>query len=186
MNRVVVNARNISLPSWSGSAGKYAKKVLNKLQKNDWELSIVLCDDNTITALNGQYRNKNEPTDILSFNLGETVKKGKKKVYLPGDIVISLETLRENAQYFQISEDEELRRLIIHGILHLDGMDHCSVLAEYSALTEQDSVCKQIKTVEPMLAFQEEILNRLKNEHIIPSQVLTAKFPVSALHGDKN
>ena len=162
MNNVIINTDGVPLPSWIDSINSYALKVLDEIKRDNWELSILLCDDKTIKDLNRQYRNKNEPTDILSFNLGETVKNGKKEVFLPGDIVISLETLRENAQYFQISEDEELRRLIIHGILHLDGMDH------------NGAVCDTEKN-EPMLVLQEEILKRLKNENIIPAH-----------HGDKN
>jgi len=150
MNHVTVNAEEVVLPKWSGSVRGFALKVLEEIKRDNWELSILLCGDKTITALNSQYRNKFEPTDILSFTLGETIQEGGKTVYLPGDIVISLDTLRENAKYFNTGEDEELRRLLIHGILHLDGMDH-----------------KTTDKEEPMLAFQEEILDRLKNEHIL-------------------
>ncbi|MDR0302629.1 MAG: rRNA maturation RNase YbeY [Treponema sp.] len=149
MNRVTVNAEEVALPKWSGSMCCFALKVLDEIKRDNWELSILLCGDKTIAALNSRYRNKSEPTDILSFNLGETVQDGGKTVYLPGDLVISLDTLRGNAEYFATSEDEELRRLIIHGILHLDGMDH-----------------ETTDTTEPMLSLQEEILNKLKDEHI--------------------
>ena len=152
MNKVEVNAKEVLLPSWSSSLCRYALKVLDELECSNWELSILLCGDKTITELNSRYRGKNEPTDILSFSLGEEIHDADKTVYLPGDIVISLDTLRENAAYFQVSEDEELRRLIIHGILHLDGMDHAA-----SGKSE------------PMLVLQEEILNKLKNEFIITS-----------------
>ena len=154
MNNVIVNSQEIPQPLWSDFAVYFAQKVLDIINRDNWELSILFCDDKTITNLNNQYRNKNEPTDILSFNLGETItdpsENGEKTTYLAGDIVISLETLRENALYFKISEDEELRRLIIHGILHLDGMNHDSINSD-----------------EPMLLLQEEILNKLKNERII-------------------
>jgi len=149
MNKVTVNAEEYPLPPWSGGMRRFALKVLEEIKRGNWELSILLCGDKKITELNAQYRNKNEPTDILSFNLGSEIQKGNKTVYFPGDIVISLDTLRENAGYFKISEDEELRRLIIHGILHLDGMDH-----------------KTLDKKEPMLALQEEILNKLKDERI--------------------
>jgi probable rRNA maturation factor len=151
MNNVTINAQDYPLPSWSGNACCFALKVLEEINRDNWELSVLLCGDKTITDLNYQYRNKNEPTDILSFNLGETVKENEKTVFLPGDIVISLDTLRENALYFQTPEDEELRRLLIHGILHLDGMDH-----------------KTLEKDEPMLELQENILNRLNTEQIIP------------------
>ena len=156
MNNVAVNAREVPLPVWSDSLCSFASKVLDEIKRDNWELSFLLCGNKTITALNTQYRNKAEPTDILSFNLGIDVQTGEDQqndriVYLPGDIVISLETLSENARYLKIPEDEELRRLIIHGILHLDGMDH-----------------KTTDNNEPMLALQEEILNRLQDTHIIP------------------
>jgi probable rRNA maturation factor len=150
MNKVTVNSEDYPLPSWSGDMCCFAVNVLEEIKRKNWELSILLCGDKTITKLNAQYRNMNEPTDILSFNLGETVQEGNKTVYLPGDIVISLDTLRENAKYFKTSEDEELRRLLIHGILHLDGMNH-----ETNGQSE------------PMLVLQEEILKKLEDKLII-------------------
>jgi len=151
MNDVIINADDLPLPSWSGSACCFALKVLDEIKHDNWELSILFCSDKKMTELNSQYRNKNEPTDILSFSLGETVQIGEKTVYLPGDIIISLDTLSENSKYFDTPKDEELRRLIIHGILHLDGMNH-----------------ETLDSGEPMLALQEDLLNKLKDEHIIP------------------
>jgi probable rRNA maturation factor len=151
MNNVTINAQEIDMPAWSDNACSFALKVLDEIKRDNWELSVLFCDDKTIKDLNRQYRNKDEATDILSFNLGETVKDEEKTVFLPGDIVISLDTLKENAQYFNTPEDEELRRLLIHGILHLDGMDH-----------------ETLEKNEPMLELQEKILNKLKTEQIIP------------------
>ena len=164
MNNVTINADGLTLPSWSKNACNYALKVLEEINLCNWELSILFCGDKKIKELNALYRNKNEPTDILSFNLGETVQDGDKSVYLPGDIIISLDSLRENASYFKTSEDEELRRLLIHGILHLNGMDH-----------------KTIESNEPMLVFQDEILGRLENEYIIPKT-----RGKNRQHGEKN
>ena len=152
MSKVDINTEGVHLPAWSSSMCEFGMKVLNELKCENWELSILLCDDKKIKLLNCEYRDKNEPTDVLTFNLGETIKDGDKTTYLPGDIVISLDTLNENAKYFQRPVDEELRRLIIHGILHLAGMDH--------ETNDPD---------EPMLRCQEEILNKLGIEHIIPS-----------------
>jgi probable rRNA maturation factor len=153
MNRVAVNAEEVPLPAWSESLGRYALKALTELGRDRWDLSVLLCGDKTIRALNAQYRGRDEATDVLSFELGaeESAEDGDKR-YLPGDIVISLDTLGENARYFSISEDEELRRLVIHGILHLDGMDH---------QTNGDT--------EPMIVLQERILARLEGEHIVPA-----------------
>jgi len=149
MNNVTINSDG--KPEWSAGVERFALKVLDEIDRDDWELSILFCDDKKITELNRQYREKDEPTDVLSFFLGETIKENEKTIYYPGDIVISLETLYENAGYFKIPEDEELRRLLIHGILHLDGMDHNT--------NNMD---------EPMLLLQEEIMNKLNSERIIP------------------
>ncbi len=161
MNRVFVNAEEVPLPGWNGQLAAYALKAIAAIGRDNWDLSVLLCGDSTIQSLNSRYRNKDEATDVLSFALGieqpedfsdngDSSDNGAVR-WLPGDIVISLETLRENARYFNISEDEELRRLLIHGILHLDGMDH---------ETNNDT--------EPMIIKQERILKELKGEHILP------------------
>jgi probable rRNA maturation factor len=150
MNKVTVSAEDVPLPAWSGAMCGFALKVLDEIKCDNWELSVLLCGDKFITALNSQYRGRQEATDILSFSMNAETRDNDGGYFLPGDIAISLDTLRENARYFQTTEDEELRRLLIHGILHLDGMDH--------ETTDQE---------EPMLAMQEEILNKLGNERII-------------------
>jgi len=138
MNRVFFNAEEIRKPPWTPAAGSFAKSVLKKLDVKNWDLSVLFCNNQYIKSLNAQYRNKDEPTDILSFPLGETSPSGR---YLAGDIVISLDALEENASAFKVSADEELRRLLVHGILHLSGKDHVTNEAK-----------------EPMLKIQEDIL----------------------------
>jgi probable rRNA maturation factor len=105
---------------------------------------MLLCDDRKITALNGRYRGRNRPTDVLSFPGDET---GTGVV--AGDIAISLDTLRRNAAAFGVSEEEELKRLTLHGILHLAGMDHGRGKGR------------------KMLALQEKLMEQLKTECII-------------------
>jgi probable rRNA maturation factor len=148
----MVSAEEVPLPAWEEKAGGFALKVLDRLGRDGWDLSVLFCGDRYIRSLNARYRDRDEPTDVLSFALGETVPdEGGGSRYLPGDIVISLETLAENAGYFQVSEDEELRRLLVHGILHLDGQDH--------GVHEEAG---------PMLHLQEEILAGLAGERILP------------------
>jgi probable rRNA maturation factor len=138
MNRVFFNAEGITLPACTNAAGDFIKSVLDGLGRKNWELSVLFCDNSYIKSLNAQYRNKDEPTDILSFPLGEKEPGGR---FLAGDIVISLDALEENTRFFKVSADEELRRLLIHGILHLAGYDHATNEAK-----------------EPMLQLQEKIL----------------------------
>jgi probable rRNA maturation factor len=155
MNRVEISAEEAPVPLWCDSLKHYALKVLDRLGRDKWDLSILLCGDRTISDLNSRYRGKAEATDVLSFTMNEGGGEGgglrlSHGRIVPGDIVISLDTLRENAGRFKTSEDEELRRLLIHGILHLDGMDHSTN-----------------KETEPMLRFQEQILTELAQERIM-------------------
>jgi probable rRNA maturation factor len=146
MNRVHFNVEEVPPPSWKGRAKDYILKVLQFLKKDKWDLSVLFCGNTAIKNLNLHYRDRDEATDVLSFFLGET-RRGR---YLPGDIVISLETLEENAAYFKVEPDEELRRLLVHGILHLDGMDH---------ETNEEG--------EPMLQLQEKVLVELAGKRIL-------------------
>jgi probable rRNA maturation factor len=154
MNRVMVHAAEIPFPKWVKPLKFFVLKVLLLLKKDKWDLSILLCGDNTIKDLNKIYRGKNQATDILSFALDESrdfpPDEGRRSGrHTPGDIVISLETMRKNARRFQVEEDEELRRLLIHGILHLNGMDH-----------------ETHDEAEPMLQLQEQILAKLSKKRI--------------------
>ena len=148
MNRVEISAEEVPLPI-SPRVHGYILKVLDRLEKDRWDLSVLFCNNAYIKSLNARFRNIDEPTDILSFGLGAayTDEETGETRFLPGDIIISLETLAENAEYFQGSRDEELRRLLIHGILHLNGMDH-----------------ETNEGGEPMLKLQEEILAELPGE----------------------
>jgi probable rRNA maturation factor len=150
MNKVEVQSEGLPLPLWSDRLEAFALRVLQRLELKNWDLSVLLCDGKTIEELNTRYRGIREPTDVLSFALGETLNAGGEDRFLPGDIVISLSELYKNAAYFNVSEDEELRRLVVHGILHLDGMDHSGNSPE-----------------EPMLRLQETILSELDGERIL-------------------
>ncbi|MGN5955350.1 rRNA maturation RNase YbeY [Sphingobacterium lactis] len=79
------------------------------------ELSFVLCSDNYLLEINKQYLNHDTYTDIVTFDSSET------EDSIAGDIFISIERIRENASKFNVSERDELHRVIIHGVLHLCG-----------------------------------------------------------------
>jgi len=151
MNRVEFTAIGIPMPKWKARAGSFIKKILKKIERDNWSVTVMFCSNEVIREYNKNYRNINKPTDILSFSIGEVS-------YLPagesnfwyGDIAISLDTMRANAADFKVSEDEELRRLLVHGILHLDGMNH-----------------RTNKKNEPMLVYQEKILSEFGGEKII-------------------
>lgn len=107
------------------------------------DFSIHFISDDEMRVLNRDFREKDEPTDILSFaiNDGEAFpfEEGEEKDL--GDIFISVESMRRNASSFGVSDGEELRRLLVHGLLHLRGMDHeTNDFASEPMLIEQERI----------------------------------------------
>jgi rRNA maturation RNase YbeY len=90
-----------------------------------WEISILLVDDPQITKLNKTYLNRNRPTDVIAFSQIEgAFSHLNDHTNLLGDLVISLETAKRQAQEEKTTLKEEVVFLLIHGILHLIGYDH--------------------------------------------------------------
>lgn len=97
-------------------------------------IGVSLVDNKKIQALNKKYLKRDYPTDVLSFNYIEAfdeegnsvkVKKGSgdKKDYL-GDVVVSTEKAREQAEKYGNTYEEEISELVAHGVLHLLGVHH--------------------------------------------------------------
>jgi len=119
---------------------EFAEKLLEAVGKKDLELSLVFTDDKTIQTLNRDWRNKDKPTDVLSFpqdfperdfpedfdpeGVIKKVLEDCKDCSLLGDIVISVDRAREQAKKLGWSPEEEIKRLILHGFVHLLGFDH--------------------------------------------------------------
>ncbi len=93
-----------------------AETVLKSLELDNREVSILLTDDRGIRGLNRRFRNIDRPTDVLSFPMEDE--------RLLGDIAISVETAIRQAGDFKVSLEEEMARLVVHGLLHLLGYDH--------------------------------------------------------------
>ncbi|OGC93793.1 MAG: rRNA maturation RNase YbeY [candidate division Zixibacteria bacterium RBG_16_53_22] len=80
------------------------------------DIDIVYCRDREITALNREFKGRNETTDVLAFNLSD----GGSDNYL-GEIYVNLQMARRQARLFRVSYSQEVKRLTIHGVLHLLG-----------------------------------------------------------------
>jgi probable rRNA maturation factor len=102
---------------------KAARSLMKELTIEDRELSIVLCDDETIHALNRDFRHKDKPTDVLAFALSEG-EFGDLAGDLLGDVVISVDTTLRQAEEVGKTTFQELAMLLVHGTLHLLGWDH--------------------------------------------------------------
>ena len=119
----------------------FCLEVLDKLKITNWEISIMLCNDAVIKDLNNRYRSKNEPTDVLSFT--QDLEPVGDIIYA-GDIIISLETIKHNSKSFDVDIDEEFKRVLIHGILHLNGMNHKTNSMDEEMLTIQEKILQSI------------------------------------------
>lgn len=123
MNAVEVAILGIRPPRWHAGLPALCRRALDAAGIDGWDLSVLLTGDEGIRGLNARYRGKDRPTDVLSFPQGEGPR-NHREARVAGDIVISVETLRRNAADRGLDERDELARLLVHGILHLDGMDH--------------------------------------------------------------
>lgn len=105
-----------------------AERMLVALRLPRAELSVLLCDDATIHALNRSYRHKDKPTDVLAFAMreGEGAEHAHGAHGLLGDVIVSLETAARQATEHGRTLDAEVTMLLAHGLLHLLGFDHRS------------------------------------------------------------
>lgn len=104
-------------------------RVLEKgaeLQKvpEDAEISVLICDGETIHELNRDYRHVDAPTDVLSFALNEGEDDIPEEEKVLGDIVINLDRAVDQAKEFGHSKEREMAYLSVHGFLHILGYDH--------------------------------------------------------------
>ena len=92
----------------------FIREIFKKENKKLLSLQYVFCTDEYLLEINRQYLQHDFYTDIITFELGTAEK-------IDGEIYISAERVKENAQLMQISFKEELHRVIFHGVLHLCG-----------------------------------------------------------------
>ena len=94
----------------------WIRRVAATYGKTVGEVGYLFCDDEKILSVNREFLQHDYYTDIITFDYCEGDQ-------INGDLVISLDTVRTNAELFGKEYDEELHRVIIHGILHLCGLN---------------------------------------------------------------
>ena len=110
-------AEEIELPTLEKrSVNRWIKEVAADYGKKLGEIAFVFCSDARILEVNKQYLNHDYYTDIITFDYTEAS-------VISGDIFISIDTVKSNAEEFSQNFITELHRIIIHGILHLCGQD---------------------------------------------------------------
>lgn len=124
------------------------KKVIKSLgnqKESNWLLSISVLGIKKMQGINSQFRNKNSPTDVLSFPRGQQFFSAPSNDL--GDILICLPLAKKQAAEYEGTLKEELERLTVHGLLHLCGYDH--------EINEKEA--------RKMFRLQEKILKSLSN-----------------------
>lgn len=118
----------------------WLSSVIVSENKKEGEINYIFCDDEYLHKINMEYLNHDTLTDIISFDysIGNE---------LHGDIFVSVERVIDNALDFKVPFDEELKRVLVHGVLHYCG---------YKDKTEDDELLMRNKEEEKMRMFHVE------------------------------
>ena len=120
-----------------------------------WQLNLLICSDKRIAKWNYQFRGQNKATDILSFPFFFPLATAENFDQLRGgDLILSMHSWLSNCREYDCNPAEELQRLLLHGLLHLTGLDHNR--------DEEPSAPKS-----PMLQYQENLLKKIGQRRAI-------------------
>lgn len=114
---ITYNAENVKMPAIKRRiTNAWIKAVAATYNRKVGDIGYMFVDDEKILEVNKEYLGHDYYTDIITFDYDEDD-------VINGDLVISLDTVRTNAEQFAKNYDEELHRVIIHGVLHLCGIN---------------------------------------------------------------
>ena len=117
MTEITYLAQQTELPIFNQLAvNEWIKQVARNHNRVVGPLTYIFCSDDCIIEVNRQFLNHDYFTDIITFDYSSHKR-------ISGDIFISLDTVRSNAELFQRAYNEELMRVVIHGVLHLCGIN---------------------------------------------------------------
>ncbi len=130
MKNIFVLSEQTDVPVDLRAIEKNTASIIAHLGYPTFDISIIFVDLESMHAYNKQFRNKNKPTDILSFPFhadlkpGETITAISRDEKNLGDIIICPEYVRNDLERWDQSFDERMKVLLVHGICHLLGYDH--------------------------------------------------------------
>lgn len=137
---------------------KVANFILSAFKLEKYELNITFVSKEEIRHLNNEYRLKDKPTDVLSFPqtefsspINSLEQPSHSEIHnILGDLVISLDVAKQNAESIGNSFDKEVAFLVTHGILHLGGHDHINPSEEKVMLSEQRLIVERLEENGPI------------------------------------
>ena len=153
MIAIEVTNEQTSLPVDENRLSSAVRMVLDDASIPEARLSLAVVDDPTIQELNREFLNHDEPTDVLSFVLERSER------LLEGEVVVSADAARRAASRFGWTAADELLLYVIHGALHLVGLDDLSP-NERAAMRERERGCLARFGLEPRY---EEQANKSRN-----------------------
>ena len=115
----------------------WIESVAKTYNKETGEISYLFCNDEKILEVNQEYLNHDFYTDIITFDYSQ-------ENTISGDIIISLQTVESNSQMYKTDFLEELHRVIIHGILHLSGLNDESEEEEKAMRDAENSALEML------------------------------------------
>ncbi|WP_103069080.1 rRNA maturation RNase YbeY [Aquimarina sediminis] len=118
----------------------WINRVILSEEKSEGEINFIICNDEYLLKINQDFLKHDTYTDIISFD--NTI--GNK---LSGDIFISIERVKENALKYEVNFDEEIRRVLVHGVLHFCG---------YKDKTKEEEIKMRMKEDEKLALFHVE------------------------------
>jgi rRNA maturation RNase YbeY len=115
--KILFDFINVNKPDINyNKTSNWLQQVIIDNKKQIKEISVVFCNDEYLLELNKKYLNHDFNTDIITFNYS-------KNNNISGDLLISLDTVSSNAKIYNVEFNNELHRVMVHGILHLLGFD---------------------------------------------------------------
>lgn len=136
---IVYQSENIKLPDIKKKeTSRWIEKVASLYNKSIGDVNYIFCDDDKIIEVNRKFLDHDFYTDIITFDYSEDN-------IISGDIFISLDTVLSNSQKYNTEYKEELMRVIIHGILHLCGIDDRTDNEELEMRKAEENALKILK-----------------------------------------
>ena len=120
---------------------KWIRHIVEKHNKTSGSINIIFTSNDYLLSVNQEYLNHNYNTDVITFEYNE-------EKLISGDIFVSVEQVKINAESFDTPFEDELNRVVIHGVLHLLGFKDASVDEKKEIRREEDKALALLNTVE--------------------------------------
>ena len=125
--------------TFSEKTNEWIEKIIQSEKKEAGDISFIFCSDHYLLGINKEFLNHDYFTDVITFDYVEGDK-------ISGDIFISIDRVKENAETFNVTFKNELNRVMIHGILHLLGYKDKSVQEKQLMTHKEDEYLSKLRS----------------------------------------